>query len=142
MERTRDWAHLSSRASDLAEAFFVQDRLDEAEEWTRIAQAHASLDDLDAQTFWRSVRAKVYAQQGEFEKADELILEAQRLSQKSDGLNRHAKATADFGEILSLAGRAQDAAAIFGEALSLYEQKGNAVAAARIRALRKGLALV
>ena len=65
LERTRDFSHLASRASDLAEAIFLQGRFDEAHEWTRVAEFHAADDDLDAQTFWRSVRAKIEARRGD-----------------------------------------------------------------------------
>ena len=72
LARTHDVSHLASRASDLAEALFAQDRLDESEEWADLAAAHASSDDRDAQTFWRSVRAKIHARRGEFETARKL----------------------------------------------------------------------
>ena len=64
LEQTHDFSHLASRASDLAEAIFLQGRFDEAYEWTRVAELHAADDDLDAQTLWRSVRAKIEARRG------------------------------------------------------------------------------
>jgi len=142
LERMQDWSHLASRASDLAEAIYLQDRLDQAEERTRVAEAHASDDDLDAQTFWRSVRAKVHARRGEFETARALVQQAARLSESSDGLNRRAKAQADLGEVLRLAGSASEAASAFEQAIELYEQKGNLVAASQVRSLADELAAV
>ena len=65
LEQTHDFSHLASRASDLAEAIFLQDRFDEAYEWTRVAELHAADDDLGAQTLWRSVRAKIEARAGD-----------------------------------------------------------------------------
>jgi len=141
LERTHDWSHLASRAGDLAEAIYAQGRLDEAEEWTRIAERHAAADDLDAQTFWRSVRAKAHARRGAFEAAEELAREAARIVQESDGLNRRARVQRDLGEVLRLAGM-DKASEAFDRSVELYERKGNVVGAAQTRALREDIALV
>ena len=45
----------------LAEAQFVQGRLDEARQITREARAAAAPDDVDAQTRWQAARAKILA---------------------------------------------------------------------------------
>jgi tetratricopeptide (TPR) repeat protein len=142
LARTHDFSHLASRASDLAEALFAQDRFDESEEWAHVAAAHASNDDRDAQTFWRSVRAKIHARRGEFETARKLAVEAARIAEPSDGLNRRARVQRDLGEVFRLAGSAGEAASAFEHAIDLYEQKGNLVGAAQIRALQDDLALV
>ncbi len=142
LARTHDVSHLASRASDLAEALFAQDRLDESEEWADLAAAHASSDDRDAQTLWRSVRAKIHARRGEFETARKLAVEAARIAEPSDALNRRARVQRDLGEVLRLAGSASEAASAFEHAIDLYEQKGNLVGAAQVRALQDDLALV
>ena len=142
LERTHDYSHLASRASDLAEALYAQERLDEAEAWTRVAESHASEDDLDAQTFWRSVRARVHARRGELTTAEELAQEASRLIRESDGLSRRGRVERDLGEVLRLAGRLNEAADAFNRAVDLFERKGNIVAAAQIRDLQHDLATV
>jgi tetratricopeptide (TPR) repeat protein len=140
--RTHDVSHLASRASDFAEALFVQDRLDESEEWAQVAAEHASSDDLDAQMLWRSVQAKIHARRGKFETARKLAIEAQRIAEPSDGLNRRARVQRDLGEVLRLAGNASEAGSAFECAIDLYEQKGNVVGAAEIRTLQNDPALV
>ena len=52
---------LSSVAGLLAEALGAQGRLDEAEALSRETEALAAEDDVEAQTLWRSTRAKVLA---------------------------------------------------------------------------------
>ena len=46
----------------------------------------------------------------------------------------------DLGQVLRLAGRASEAAAVVGEAVELYEQKGNTVSAGLARATLSELA--
>ena len=142
LERISDFSHLASRAGDLAEALLLQDRLDESQEWTRLATAQASSDDRDAQTLWRSVQAKIHARRGEFDAALELATEAARLAEPSDALNRSARVQRDLGETLQLAGKSNEAAAAFQCALDLYEQKHNLVGAERVRSLQSKLVLV
>jgi DNA-binding SARP family transcriptional activator/Flp pilus assembly protein TadD len=142
LEETHDWSHLASRASDLAEALYLQDNIEEAENWTRVAEAHAPDDDVDAGALWRAARAKVLARRGDFGAARSLAEASTELLRASDGLNRRARTHLDLGEVLVRSGVMEEAAAAFGQALALYEQKGNAVGAARARHLRMGRVLV
>jgi DNA-binding SARP family transcriptional activator len=142
LERIDAVSHLASRAGDLAEALYVLGRLDEAEEWTRVAQVHSATDDLDAQLLWMPVRAKIAATRDAFEEAETLARDAVRLSSSTDALNRRAKAQEGLGVVLRLSGRAENAASAFGEAIKLYERKGNVVFANRTRSLREELAMV
>jgi tetratricopeptide (TPR) repeat protein len=135
LEQMRDFGHLASRAGDLAEALFRLERYDEAHDWTRLAESCAAEDDLDAQTVWRSVRAKIHARQGAVEIAVETANEAARLIGPSDGLNRRARVTFDLAEVLFVAGRRREAADAAAEARDLYLQKGNLVAAGRVQEL-------
>ena len=50
-----------------------------------------------------------------------------------DYLTQMAHVWTDLAHVLTLAGRAREAADALGEALRLYEAKGNVVSAARIR---------
>jgi tetratricopeptide (TPR) repeat protein len=129
-------------SGDLAEALHAQGRLDEADEWTRLAEAHAPGDDLDAQILWRSVRAKVQARKGDCATAEELARSATGLMGEGDGLNRRARVQRDFGEVLRLTGKTDEASTAFLRATELYERKGNLVGAAQVRALQDDLALV
>jgi tetratricopeptide (TPR) repeat protein len=78
------------------------------------------------------VRAKVMARGGEFEEAERLAREAVAIASGTDFLDGHADALASLGEVLRLAGRAEESTAALQEALRLYEQKGNIAAAARL----------
>jgi tetratricopeptide (TPR) repeat protein len=140
LERTKDFSHLASRASDLAETLVEQRVLGEADEWTRVAERHAAVDDRNAQMMWRPVRARIHARRGEFEIAEELAREAVALAESTDDLNRRAKAQRDLGEVLRLAGDDNGAASAFARAIELFEQKGNLVGAARVRLLEEELA--
>jgi DNA-binding SARP family transcriptional activator len=133
LEQLEDLSHLASRAGDLADALYLQGRVDEAGEWTRVAETHASEDDFDAALRWRPVRALVHASQGEHDQAERLARESARQAELGDGLNRQARVHASFGEILRLAGRSEEAAGAFDRAVELYEQKGNVVGAGRAR---------
>ena len=66
LEEAKDFSHLASRASDLAEALAERALFEEADEWTRVAEARAAADDLKAQMTWRPIRARIHAPRGEF----------------------------------------------------------------------------
>jgi DNA-binding SARP family transcriptional activator len=142
LQQSRDFSQLASRASDLAEALVIQGFLEEAEEWTRVAEGHAAADDVNAQMMWRPVRARIYARRGALEVAEDLAYEGVRLSDTTDDLNRRAEAHRDLGEVLGLAGRSSEASDAFKRAVELYESKGNLVGAARARALDDDRAFV
>ena len=142
LERTRAYSHLASRAGDLAEALYAQGRFDEAEHWTVLAETHSAADDLDALVLWMPVRAKIMARREEGDEAETLAWEAVRLAERSDALNRHAKARLDLAEVLRLADRRDPAREVIERALRLYEEKGNAVGMARASELLDDVALV
>ena len=92
-------------------------------------------EDVDAQVGWRRARAKLLARTGELDEAERLAREATALAAGTDFLDLRGQAAADLGEVLRLAGRPQESAAALAEALELFEEKGNFVAAERVRAL-------
>jgi DNA-binding SARP family transcriptional activator/tetratricopeptide (TPR) repeat protein len=141
LDKAKDFSHLASRASDLAEALAEQGLFDEADVWTRVAETRAAIDDLKAQMMWRPIRARVHARRGELAIAEELAREAVALADATDDLNRRAKMQRDLGDVLRLAGNARAAASTFARALELYEQKGNLAGASRVRAFQEELAL-
>jgi hypothetical protein len=91
-------------------------------------------EDVDAQIGWRRVRAKVLAGRGEVAEAELLAREATALAARTDYLDGHAQATVDLAEVLRVAGRSEEATALALEAIRLYDQKGNVVAAGTLRA--------
>jgi tetratricopeptide (TPR) repeat protein len=127
-------ASASTEAGMLAQALYELDRLDEAATWADRAAELGASDDAITQMLWRRVKAKVLACRGEHAEAERLAREALAIGDETDLLNDVADAYADLGEVLALAGRADEAAAAFAEALARYERKENLVMAERTRA--------
>jgi class 3 adenylate cyclase len=126
--------YLSTTASYLAQAVYAQGRYDEAFQLSVEAEQAAASDDVSAQSGWRSIRAKTLARRGDFAAAESLARTAEALIQPTDHLNSVADAMEDLAEVLTLAGRLDDACAALIRALALYERKGNLVMAERTRA--------
>jgi hypothetical protein len=82
---------------------------------------------------WRQVRARILARRGEHAKAEQLARDAVSLAGETDMLNFHGNALADLADVYALAGHAEDGCAQLEQALTLYDQKGNLVGAARAR---------
>ena len=141
-EQRGEWAYLATHAAELADALYERGRFDEAADWTRTAERHAADDDLGAQFTWRSVRAKVVAQAGDLEEADELVRSALELVDRTDALNQRANVRLDLAHVLQLAKQTEAAAAVASEAADMYERKGNVVSARVARTLIEQLATV
>ncbi len=134
LEEMGDRALLSTTAAFLGQTLIAQERVDEADALAELSAEMAAPDDVITQVIWRSVRARSLAARGRLEDAERLAQEAVTLAGRTDFLNQRADALLDLGIVLRQFGRAYDAQAAFGQALQLYEQKGNAVRAARVRA--------
>jgi tetratricopeptide (TPR) repeat protein len=141
-EQRGEWAYLATQAADLADVLYERGRFDEAAGWTRTAERHAAPDDLGAQFTWRSVRAKVVAQAGELDEADELARRAIELVDRTDALNQRANVRLDRARVLQLGKQADAAAAVASDAAEMYEQKGNVVSARVARSMIERLATV
>jgi tetratricopeptide (TPR) repeat protein len=134
LERIGELGYLASAAPLLADALYLQGRDDEAllltERWA--PERLTVPEDVDAQVGWRRVRAKLLARRGDFEAAERLAREATAGAARTDFLDLRARAVADLAEVLRLAGRSEESATAFQEAIRLYEQKGNIAAAAAL----------
>jgi tetratricopeptide (TPR) repeat protein len=128
-------AFLSSTAAQLADVVYAQGNYSEAERLTSLSQEAAASDDLDAQVRWRATQAKLHARRGQFEQAETLGREAVRLAESTDELNLRGDAAMSLAEVLRAAGASDEAATAVGEALKLYDTKGNVVSAQRARAM-------
>jgi class 3 adenylate cyclase/tetratricopeptide (TPR) repeat protein len=124
---------LSTAAGMLAQALYALDRLEEADGWAGRAAELGASDDAYTQMLWRQVRAKVLARRGEYAEAQRLAREAVAVGEETDMLDAQGGTYADLGEVLSLAGRPQEAAKALEQALARYERKGNVVMAGRTR---------
>ena len=118
-------------ATLLAEALCRQGRFDEAEAATETSERTAWPDDLHAQVGWRAARAEACAGRGEPERGEKLAREAIELLEGADDLDLRGDAFVALGTTLS--GPERHAAS--GEAVALYEAKGNLASAERARRL-------
>jgi predicted ATPase/class 3 adenylate cyclase len=134
LEEMGDQAFRSTTAAYLAQAVYAQGRYEEARQFTKISEKLAASDDLATQLIWRSVLARVVAGEGNIGEAETLVREAVAISELTDFINTRADALVDLAEILHQARRLDEANAAAHKGLALYEQKGNTVAARRIRA--------
>jgi class 3 adenylate cyclase/predicted ATPase len=118
----------------LSDVLFLQGRHDEALEFAEETRSIAAVDDLDAQPRWRGARARVLSVRGAHDEAIEVVGEAVTLVEQIDFLDLKGYVYEVFGEVLARAGRMDDAVAATQQAVAFYEQKGNLVSAARLRA--------
>jgi len=118
-------------AAKLADALYAQGHDERALALSEVSERSTAPDDLSAGVQWRAVRAKLLARQGDSETAEALAREAVALASETDFLVLHGDALMDLAQVLRTNGR--DAGSVVLEALQLYEQKGNVVAAERAR---------
>ena len=119
----------------LAQALYAQGRLRRTPgEQCALRAEEAAADDIVTQVIWRGVRARLLARAGDREAAEALARDAVALVvEPTDLLTHRADALLDLAEV-----HARTIPRITTSrhvALSLYEQKGNAVGAARARSL-------
>ena len=131
-------SNFSSLATLVAQAAYAQGWDDEAEELAEQARQAAQPIDVQCQTIWRTVQAKVLARRGALDRAEALAREAIAYVEESDFLPAHGEALTDLAHILRLASRTEEAQAAVDEAVMLFERKGDASAVRRCRAGRKG----
>ena len=129
--------YISTVAAYLGEALFRQGRYQEADTFVAFSAKVADPDDLSTQILCRSVRAKLTVQEGRLDEALSLAHEAVDLTRRSDDPIYQADTLMDLAEVQSKAGQADEAMAAVSEAVSLYERKGNTVAAIAARRLIK-----
>jgi predicted ATPase/class 3 adenylate cyclase len=125
----------STIAGFLAQALYAQGDYQEAGRFSRASQLAAAPDDVISQMLWRTSRAKILARQEDLEQAEALAREAVRLGEPTDLVNTRADALSDLAEVLSLAGRREEALVAVEEAAGLYERKGNLTATERARSV-------
>jgi tetratricopeptide (TPR) repeat protein len=142
LDRLDQSAYLATFASGLAEALYEQGAYTEAERWAQKAREHSGPRDLSAEFSWRSILARAVAQRGAVEEAELLALEARDLVEGTDALNQRGNVLLSLAEVLRLAGRTRDAAAVVDAALAAFTTKGNTVSSARATALKSELVLV
>ncbi len=116
---------LSSVAGLLAETLVAAGRFDEAEYAALATEELADESDVDAQSLWRSTRARVLAHRGSLAEAEMLAREAVGLLAPTDGVVAKVAASTDLAHVLLLAGRGDEALAVIAEARAMAERKGS-----------------
>ena len=134
LELMGNQGHYVTVAVGLGEALLVQGRLDEAAALIERISDSSIEDDLDPQVGWRRLLGRLLAQRGDLEQGVRMAREAVERAAASDYIDMQARTRLDLAEVLSLAGRHDEARGELAEALRLYEQKGDVVGAARARA--------
>jgi len=140
LERMGERGYLSSVAALLAHALSGLGRLDEAERFSRKSEDAAAADDAFSQVLWRSARAKIRARRGELAVAEELAREAVAIAERTDLMNTVGDTLADLGEVLALAGRPDEAVAVFEQAAEIFERKGNRASLERVHLATQDIA--
>jgi class 3 adenylate cyclase/tetratricopeptide (TPR) repeat protein len=125
-----DLGYQSTAAALVAHPICAQGRLEEAEEFCRIAKEIGAEDDLATQVLWRSAKAKVLAARGELRPALELARDAVAIAERTDDINMHADTLMDLGTVLSATGALDEHDEAVRRAHELYVRKGNVVSAA------------
>jgi class 3 adenylate cyclase len=126
-------AYLSSYAPLLGRSLCALGRHEEAEPLARLGRELGDEQDAMTQALWRQVQAFVHVRRAQHTQAEQLAREAVAITERTDGLNWQGDALCDLAEVLHAAGRSDEAAAAFAQALERYQQKNNLAVAAQVR---------
>jgi predicted ATPase/class 3 adenylate cyclase len=132
LETLGEKSYLSTAAAQLAETLCALGRYEEARVYATESEKAAASDDVVTQILWRRAKAKLLSHDGELAEAERLVREAVVLGEATDLLTIHADTLFDLAAVLRLAGR-HEAPPVAEDAMRLYQQKGNLVAAERVR---------
>ena len=140
LEAIGNSGELSTYAPALGRVLCALGRYDEAEPLALLGDEIGDPEDVLTQTIWRQVQALVHSARGEHAEAERLAREAVDFSLRSDSPLGQGGAFVDLGQVLSAAGKSDEATAALDQALGCYERKGNLPDAARVRSLLEQLA--
>jgi tetratricopeptide (TPR) repeat protein len=127
--------YASTVAGQLGEALCRLGRFDEAEDSATICRNTATEDDFVSQTLWRRVHAEVLSANQRHEEAIDVATEAVELTQTTDWLIERADTLMTLGVVLEAARHVSEAARAVGDAVILYERKGDTVSTERAKEL-------
>jgi tetratricopeptide (TPR) repeat protein len=139
LEQMGDRNYLSTAAGLLAEVLYGQGRHQESAEFAGVCRDLGSPDDVASQFLWRSVQAKLLAQDGQHERADAILAEALELINSSDWVDWQGNGFRNLAEIRQLRGRTSDAIEALRQAAGRFAAKGNVVSLRRANELADAL---
>jgi Flp pilus assembly protein TadD len=93
--------------------------------WTKTAEASVADDDVEAQAEWRCIRALILARRGELAEAEALARAGRELAFQTEAPAMRASTLSDLADVLSRAGRVEEARSAYGDAIAIYTAKGN-----------------
>ena len=125
----------ASMAGLLAMCLFMLDRYDETEDLALVAATKGAKDDLTAQAFSRTARARLLAAQSEPSAAVQLAREATAIVQNTDALDDIGYVAEVLAEMLQAAGQSAEARVAAEDALLAYDRKEHLVGSERVRGL-------
>jgi tetratricopeptide (TPR) repeat protein len=134
-ERSGDRAYLGTRAADLADLLEARGNVAEAGHWCDVAGTLGAQDDIPTQALYNATRARLLARAGEWVTAEACARQAVQLTEPTDNLNQRARTLVSLADVLLKAGRSAEARESIDDAVALYVEKGNVVAAERTRTL-------
>jgi class 3 adenylate cyclase/tetratricopeptide (TPR) repeat protein len=138
-ERMGEKYVLANLLALLAQATYAQGRYAEAVQLAEAGEEVAPLDEVVAQATARAARAKALARLDRGDQAMALARDAVATVGQTDLLNVRADTLRDEAEVLEVVGKPDQAARTARQALDLYERKGNAVSAAKTKAVLERL---
>ena len=141
-ERFDDSAALASVAAELGGSLSAQGRIEEAREWSALAEGRAPAGDVIAQLSWRILKARLLAHDNRLADAEPLAMEALSLAMQTDALTHQGDVLLDVATVLTAAKRMGEAAARVRQAIDVYDRKQNLAAARNARARLAGAEVV
>jgi class 3 adenylate cyclase/tetratricopeptide (TPR) repeat protein len=126
-------AELSYYAPRLGRLLCNLGRYKEAEPLADKGRDLGDPDDAVTQLGWRRTKALVCSARGHHGDAEQLAREAIAWAERTDSLEQHGDAYSDLAEVLQAAGRRDEAATAWKEALDRYERKQIIPLARRVR---------
>jgi tetratricopeptide (TPR) repeat protein len=116
--------YIATTAAYLAFALLLQGKDDDADRFARFSEETAADDDLTSQFLWRQFRARLQSRAGEHEAAIETARRAVALTDETEEPESQGNARLDLAAVLGAAGRRDEAAAAYQEALERFRRKG------------------
>ena len=132
LEQLGEKGFLSTRAACLGLCLARQDRPAEAEPFLELAERLMPNGGDDVLNLVNLARAAISLSRGSLGEAEEHARRAVAAIAHWDHPNLKGDSLVQLAEVLQAAGRADEAVAAYSEALALYEQKENVVAAGRV----------
>jgi class 3 adenylate cyclase len=124
---------LSSTAAELGRVLCERGSYDEADRFAATSEELSGPGDPFNASLIAGIRARVLASRGDLEAASGAAQEAVARAAAGDCLELTADAYRALADVLQASGQAEDAEAALRDALRLYEEKGNLIAAERVR---------